>query len=232
MNEAAITGATAAPDVSHAGPSPAAASSRAASPPPPLRRLSLRRRPLHRPSKPRAMARRAPSRHVTISPRPNRAGNAPGTTAPASTSPTCRSATSRNTTCSKCFPTPAARSTWGTCATTRWATWLPATSAREASTCCTRWAGMRSACRPRTPRANAACTPPNGRTSTSTPCAASCSAWACRSTGRASSPPAIRNITATSRSCSSTSSLPAWWSARKAGSTGTRSRGQCSPTSR
>ena len=33
----------------------------------------------------------------------------------------------------------------------------------------------------------------------------SCSAWACRSTGGASSPPAIRTITASSRRCSSTS---------------------------
>ena len=43
-------------------------------------------------------------------------------------------------------------STWATCATTRWATWWRATSGPRASTCCTRWAGTPSACRPRTPR--------------------------------------------------------------------------------
>ncbi len=112
---------------------------------------------------------------------------------------------SRNTTCWRCSPTPAARSTWGTSATTRWATWWPATSAPAASTCCTRWAGTPSACRPRTPRANAASTRPNGPGTTSPRCAPSCSAWASRSTGRGSSPPATRPITATSRSCSSTS---------------------------
>ena len=42
-------------------------------------------------------------------------------------------------------------------AITRWATWWRATSARAASTCCIRWAGTRSACRPRTRRCR---TPP------------------------------------------------------------------------
>ncbi len=97
---------------------------------------------------------------------------------------------------------PAARSTWGTCATTRWATWWRATSGRAASTCCTRWAGTRSACRPRTRRASAASTRRNGPGTTSPPCAPSCSAWACRWIGSANSPPAIRRITASSRSCS------------------------------
>jgi leucyl-tRNA synthetase len=44
-----------------------------------------------------------------------------------------RCADGRNTTCWRCFPTPAARSTWAMCATTRWATWWRATSARAAS---------------------------------------------------------------------------------------------------
>ncbi len=67
-----------------------------------------------------------------------------------------------------------------------------------------RWAGTRSACRRRTPHATAASTPTPGPAPTSRRCAPNCSAWACRSTGRASSPPATRPITGTSRSCSST----------------------------
>ena len=38
-----------------------------------------------------------------------------------------------------------------------WATSSPATRRRAASTCCTRWAGTPSACRPRTPRSSRAC---------------------------------------------------------------------------
>ena len=44
----------------------------------------------------------------------------------------------------------------------------------------------------------------NGPTTTSPPCAASSRSWACRSTGRASSPPATSTITASSSGCSST----------------------------
>jgi hypothetical protein len=52
----------------------------------------------------------------------------------------------RNTTCSRCSPIRRGASTWAMCATTRWATWWRATSARaRASTCCTRWAGTPSA---------------------------------------------------------------------------------------
>ena len=58
----------------------------------------------------------------------------------------------RNITCSRCSPTRRGASIWAMCATTRWATWSRATSARRASTCCIRWAGTPSACRPRTPR--------------------------------------------------------------------------------
>ena len=57
----------------------------------------------------------------------------------------------RNTTCWRCSPIRRGASTWATCATTRWATWSRATSAPRASTCCIRWAGTPSACRPRTP---------------------------------------------------------------------------------
>ena len=45
-----------------------------------------------------------------------------------------------------------AASIWAMCATTPWATSSPATCAPAASTCCIRWAGTRSACRPKTPR--------------------------------------------------------------------------------
>ena len=52
---------------------------------------------------------------------------------------------------------------------------------------------------------------------------AAASGSASRSTGAANSPPAIPNITATSRRCSSTFTRPGWSIARKARSTGTRS---------
>ena len=58
---------------------------------------------------------------------------------------------SRNTTCWRCSPIRRGASTWATPATMRWATWWRASSAPAASTCCTRWAGTPSACRPRTP---------------------------------------------------------------------------------
>ena len=67
------------------------------------------------------------------------------------------------------------------------------------------WAGTRSACRPRTPPWSARSTRANGPTRTSTPCAASSRPWACRSTGSASSPPAIPTTTCTSSGCSWTS---------------------------
>ena len=58
------------------------------------------------------------------------------------------------------------------CATTRWATWSPATCAPGATTCSTRWAGTPSACRPRTPRCRTASIRRAGPTTTSPPCAA------------------------------------------------------------
>ena len=76
-----------------------------------------------------------------------------------------------NTTCSRCSPIRRGASTWATCATTRWATWSRATSGRRASTCCIRWAGTRSACRPRTRRWPRACIRPTGPTPTSPRCA-------------------------------------------------------------
>ena len=72
----------------------------------------------------------------------------------------------------------------------------------------------------------------NGPTPISQRCARNCSRWACRSTGRAKSRPAIRATTSISRSCSSTSSTPAWSRARSRRSIGTRSIRRCSPTSR
>ncbi len=75
-----------------------------------------------------------------------RLGRAASSSAPATTT------RARNTTSSRCSLSVRAASTWATSATTRWATWSPATSGPGASTSCTRWAGTRSACPPRTPR--------------------------------------------------------------------------------
>ena len=58
----------------------------------------------------------------------------------------------RNITSSRCSRIRPGASTWATSATTRWATWWRAIGARAASTSCTRWAGTRSDCRPKTPR--------------------------------------------------------------------------------
>ena len=77
-----------------------------------------------------------------------------------------------NTTSSRCSPIRRGASIWATSATTRWATWWRATSAPRASTSCTRWAGTRSACRPRTPRWPTRSIPRSGPTPTSPRCAA------------------------------------------------------------
>ena len=74
----------------------------------------------------------------------------------------------------------------------------------RASKCCIRWAGTRSACRPKTRRWSAASTPAPGPATTSPPCAASSSASASRSTGAASSRPASPTITHQQQRCSST----------------------------
>ncbi len=58
---------------------------------------------------------------------------------------------SRNTTCSRCSPIRRGASTWATSRNYTMGDVWPATSAPGASTCCIRWAGTRSACRPRTP---------------------------------------------------------------------------------
>ena len=57
----------------------------------------------------------------------------------------------------------------------------------RATTCCTRSAGTRSGCPPRTPRSSAASTPRSGPTPTSSSRRRRSSGWACRSTGRAAS---------------------------------------------
>ena len=58
----------------------------------------------------------------------------------------------RNITCWRCSRIRPGASIWATCATTRWATWSRATSARWVSRCCIRWDGTHSACRRKTPR--------------------------------------------------------------------------------
>ncbi len=92
--------------------------------------------------------------------------------------------------------------TWAMCATTRWATWWRAIGAHAGSTCCTRWVGTRLACRRRTRRRRTTPIRRNGPTPISRRCGRNCNRWACRSTGRARSRPAIRAITSISRSCS------------------------------
>ena len=124
-------------------------------------------------------------------------------------------------------------STWATSATTRWATSSPATCAPRATTSSTPWAGTPSACRPRTPRCRTSVHPKAGPTTTSPRCAAQL-----KIDGPvARLEPRVRDLRsrllrATSRSCSSTSSTPAWSTARSRRSTGTRSTRPCSPTSR
>ncbi len=58
----------------------------------------------------------------------------------------------KHSTCSRCSRTRPARCTWGTSSTTRWATCSRTSTGATARPCCARWAGTRSACRPRTPR--------------------------------------------------------------------------------
>ncbi len=171
-----------------------------------------------------------PACRVTISGKPKRNGSASG--ASAGVSRRARTRRGRNTMFSKCSHTRRASSMSGMSATTRWAIWSPATAAPRASTSCTRWGGTPSACRRRMRRSPAMPIRRPGPARTSRRCAASCSAWALPMTGRARSRPAIRNITATSRRCSSTSSRPASPTARNPGSIGTRSRTPCWPTSR
>jgi leucyl-tRNA synthetase len=57
------------------------------------------------------------------------------------------------------------------CATTPWAMSSPASAAPRAITCCIRWAGMRSACRPKMRRATRASIPATGPTKISRRCA-------------------------------------------------------------
>ncbi len=89
-------------------------------------------------------------------PRPaNRNGRRPGTRRGYSRRRWCRG--SPSITCWRCSPIRRGASTWGMCATTRWATWSRATRRPAGSRCCIRWAGTPSACLRRTPRWNAAC---------------------------------------------------------------------------
>ena len=103
----------------------------------------------------------------------------------------------RNITCWRCCPIPAARCTSGTSAIIPSAMRWRVTSGCAASTCCTRWVGTRSACRPRMPpsrnkRHPREWTLAEHRGDEAARIAASPSA----TTGIAKSPPASRNITA------------------------------------
>src|SRR5215813_8922464 len=59
-------------------------------------------------------------------------------------SPPVTTIRARNTTCWRCSRIRRDASTWGTCATTPWATWSRASNAPWISTCCIPWAGTRS----------------------------------------------------------------------------------------
>src|SRR5690606_31881550 len=103
--------------------------------------------------------------NVTIRAYPNPAGRRPGRRRACSKPATTMGG--RATTCLRCSPIRRGASTSAISATTRWATWWPATSAPRASMCCTRWGGMRSACRPRMRPCRTRSTPSNGPTRTS-----------------------------------------------------------------
>ena len=77
-----------------------------------------------------------------------------------------------------------------------------ATCACAATTCCSRWAGTPSGCRPRTPPSRTASRRRSGPTTTSPTCAAAEVAGLRASTGRASSPPACPTTTAGTSGCS------------------------------
>src|SRR6056297_2239388 len=80
----------------------------------------------------------------------------------------------RNITCWRCSPSRRGASIWVMCATIRWATLWRATSCRRGITCCTRWAGMPSACPPRMRRWRAVVIPRTGPMPISPPCATRC----------------------------------------------------------
>src|SRR5205085_2704958 len=80
----------------------------------------------------RAADRRRPN--ATKPARPSRACRKPGTSA--GSLPPRIPTRARNITCSRCSRIHPGASTWATSATMRWATCLPATSGRPASTCC------------------------------------------------------------------------------------------------
>ena len=73
-----------------------------------------------------------PTRRAMISVPPSRAGRPSGSGTAVSMSRTCRRTGGRNITSWRCSRIRAGRSTWGMCATTRWATWWRATSGRAA----------------------------------------------------------------------------------------------------
>ena len=123
---------------------------------------------------------------------------------------------------SRCFRTPRATSTWGTCATTRSATSSRARPRWPASRCSTRSAGTRSVFLPRTPRSRATATRPSGPTPTSTSRWRRSSAWVSATTGSAPSRAATSTTTAGDSGSSSRCGSAGSSSGRARRSTGAR----------
>ena len=102
--------------------------------------------------------------------RPPLAGAVGGSSA--ASPPTARAPSPRPM-CWRCSPIRRGASTWAMSATTRWATCSPASAGCRATKCFTRWAGTRSACRPRMRRWSARSIPANGPGPISRRCATS-----------------------------------------------------------
>ena len=106
--------------------------------------------------------------------------------------------------------------------TTRWATSSRTSPAQRPRACCTRWATTRSACRPRTPPSRRAAPARRHARATSPRSARRCSAWAGRSTGRASCRRPIPSTTAGRSGSSCSCSSAGWRTAARRPSTGAR----------
>ena len=140
---------------------------------------------------------------------------------------------SLSTTCSTCSRTrPATGCTSAIPKATRRPTSSPATSACAASTCCTRWAGTRSACRPSSTRSRPARIRASRRSATSSASASRSRRSASRTTGSARSTRPTPATTSGRSGSSSSSSSAASPIKRSCPSGGAPSSAPCSRTRR